>query len=1124
MTADASQSHANEPDDDDAFVNDLAAFDELLRCGESSVIFDENADSSVKGGSAGALACLRLLERAFPRSTHSVKSSMPESLGRFELLRILGQGGFGVVYLAHDPRLGRLVALKVPRLHTLGSPDLYQRFLREARAAAALDHPNILPILETGEVGPVCYIVSAYCEGADLAQWIKTQAPVAPNLAARIVHTLADATHYSHSRGILHRDLKPSNVLLAAQNATGRVLADDLPFVLRLTDFGLARLTEESLGETGSAVLGTPMYMAPEQAAGQSGDISAATDVYALGAILYELLTSRAPFQGAGVLDVLNQIQLVEPVAPSRLVGSIPRDLETICLKCLRKDPRARYASAGELRDDLQRFLRCEPIRAKSVSILKRSLKWGRRHPAILLAVLVSVTAILLLIGGLAFHLYEVEGHLSIAERLRRDGLVRESALRTLVYAGEVEAASADLTAGMPEFAHRRLERFVPTEGDKTDVRGPEWHYLWRQTLPTLPARVFRGHQGAVYSVALTADGRLAISGDGAGILKVWNPLTAEVLKSFKAHEGEVRAIQFSPDGRYCATGGSFHFIRIWNTADWSLAAEFNAHDGTITSIDFSPDGERLISGGRDEEIRCWDWRRAKLLWNKNLTKTVYAVRYAHGGETIYSLHGDAYLTRWNAADGSASPAEVMGPPGDKLQAMDLPPDSRFIVGGGYRGEIACYDTQDHQQWILPVGDAIYASSCSPDGQHAAFGTGRGQIYLLKFGKNSFRGVQIRRWVGHDDHVDDVRFSPNGKELLSASLDGTVKLWNLAEVPAEVVTFLSETRAPSVYVGNISIASSAGKIVTAGAADQNGWVRVWDVAKLRDVQSFEIPNLQMYGIVADPNSERWAAFCDHRALIVWDNSEVQRVPRIVEVPGIRGLDLAPNGQTLAVAINLDEGKESAIDLYDAGSGQHLRRLCSSSGRIADVKYAPDGRTLVAGFVGSAVLIIDAESGAATAIQGTEVGGYRSRFNSTGTLLAVARPGIIGESATDEQSGSQIFLIDYETRRVVSMFRHGFFGWQTYDMAMSLDGRLLAVSSIEAAKGPGQVLLRHLATDRTLIRLSPFKIVPGSLAFLPDGKSLAATTLLISPMGRGTFLWRLGTDPQPASGHLTNQSE
>jgi tetratricopeptide (TPR) repeat protein len=317
--------------------------------------------------------------------------SGPSRFGRFEITRELGRGSFGVVFLAYDPRLRRQVALKVPRPEVLETAEMRRRFEREARAAAGLDHPNIVPVFDAGEDGSVTYIASAYCPGPTLAGWLKAQEnPVAPRLAARIVVELAHAIGHAHSRGVLHRDLKPGNVIMEPVPTSAADCPDDdndgLDWIPRVTDFGLARLAaaggETSAATQSGAIVGTPSYMAPEQAQGAGMAIGPAADVYGLGAILYALLVGRPPFQADSVLDTLLLLRTQEPVAPSRLRPRVPRDLETICLKCLAKEPERRYATADALSEDLRRFLAGEPIHARPTPTWELAIKWVRRHPA----------------------------------------------------------------------------------------------------------------------------------------------------------------------------------------------------------------------------------------------------------------------------------------------------------------------------------------------------------------------------------------------------------------------------------------------------------------------------------------------------------------------------------------------------------------------------------------------------------------------------------------------------------------------------------------------------------------------------------------------------------------------
>jgi serine/threonine protein kinase len=351
----------------------------------------------------------------------------PLSFGDIEILEEIGVGGFGVVYRGLDHRLDRQVAIKIPKMRTAISRQFRDRFEREARAAAALSHPNIVPVFEAGTIDSTPFIASQFVLGQSLDQWAGSKS-IEPKLAARMIATLSDALAHAHQRGIFHRDIKPSNVLVEELDSNTDSDPADL---LRLTDFGLAKVIDEDSSQTQTgSLIGTPAYMAPEMIEDPANANSQA-DIFSLGSVFYELLTGKPPFVGDTVVATLDKVRKSEPWPPSAILP-VPQDLEAVCLKCLKKSPSERYETAIELRDDLQRFLSGEPVLARRPSTVDRIAKWSRRNP-VALALIGTVLTATMLIGGLLWR----------SESLRRESEVNLA---------RFEAKSKQLTNSINQF------------------------------------------------------------------------------------------------------------------------------------------------------------------------------------------------------------------------------------------------------------------------------------------------------------------------------------------------------------------------------------------------------------------------------------------------------------------------------------------------------------------------------------------------------------------------------------------------------------------------------------------------------------------------------------------------
>src|SRR5262245_1572013 len=581
--------------------------------------------------------------RRFPQQREALLARLrpgaPASVSGYEILGVLGRGGMGVVYKARQRSLNRVVALKMVLAAAHAGPRELARFRREADAAARLPPPNVVPIYEVGEHDGRPFLALEYAEGGSLAQR-SAGTPWEARRAAALVETLARAMHAAHQKGIIHRDLKPANVLLTA---------DGTP---KVTDFGLAKQMEEEARHTHSgAILGTPAYMAPEQAAGDSAGVGSWTDVYALGAILYELLTGRPPFQAETSLATLRQVVAQEPAPPSRLQPRVPADLETICLKCLHKEPARRYGTALELAEDLHHVLRGEPIRARPAGLGERAVKWARRRPA---WAALLVTALLATVGAAAaavwFTVYLQQALERRTAELRDEQRAHERAVQEHEYLQDVRLGYQYWEHGETQQARELLLRHRPAAGGE-DRRGLGWHYLWRQCdrlRADLPA-----HDGGAACVAFAPGGATLATGGADAAVKLWDAATWQPRATLAGHAGPVHALAFSPDGATLASAGADRTVRLWDVVRRQEQACLRGHQEPVQCLAFSPDGRWLASGDRFGVLKLWDVaRRTERASSPAHVMGVTSLAFAPDGQTLASTGRDVMPKFWDVPAG----------------------------------------------------------------------------------------------------------------------------------------------------------------------------------------------------------------------------------------------------------------------------------------------------------------------------------------------------------------------------------------------------------------------------------------------------------------------------------------
>ena len=561
------------------------------------------------------------------KEVDSAPSLTPDAVPGYELLGEIGRGGMGVVYRARHLGLNRVVALKMVLAgsHARGS-DLH-RFRAEAEAVAQLQHPNVVQVYDVGEANGLPYLSLELCVGS-LAERLDGT-PWPPKPAAELVETLARAVHAAHQAGILHRDIKPANVLLASggREPPGTDHAEPggsrpplASFIPKITDFGLAkRMDGSGAGPTVTgAILGTPSYMAPEQAGrttsdGRSGIAGPAIDVYALGAILYELLTGRPPFVAASPLDTLLQVTRDEPVPPARLNPKTPRDVQTICLKCLEKDPGWRYSTAAALADDLHRYRNDEPITARPAAQWERAWKWAKRRPAQAGLIAVSVAAIVALLAGSWYFTGQLQIERDNAMWAMNNAKLSESAaIENGKLAGmhreraEAEALNARrnnyvLAMGQAQLAWQqaavgRLKNLLQAQNSKPgeqDLRGFEWHY-WNHVARGAPRTLRVNDPNPILlSVAYSPDGKWLAALAGSGRVYLWDAMSLASGRVLDSGNQLPSSLAFRPDGRHLAVGSN-KSLTVFDVGSGGVAWA-SALNELVNGLAYTPDGGRLI-------------------------------------------------------------------------------------------------------------------------------------------------------------------------------------------------------------------------------------------------------------------------------------------------------------------------------------------------------------------------------------------------------------------------------------------------------------------------------------------------------------------------------------------------